>query len=78
MRFCMGTGEVVRYLTRHGTQRVARIVLIGTTTPMLDARLSWLDRRQHGALRHARDAARSAKLSAWHGAAYLWTVAVRM
>jgi non-heme chloroperoxidase len=33
--FSMGTGEVVRYLTRHGAGRVARIVLIGTTTPML-------------------------------------------
>jgi len=33
--FSMGTGEIVRYLTRHGASRVARIVLIGTTTPML-------------------------------------------
>ncbi len=33
--FSMGTGEIVRYLTRHGMSRVARIVLIGTTTPML-------------------------------------------
>jgi non-heme chloroperoxidase len=33
--FSMGTGEVVRYLSRHGAARVARIVLIGTTTPML-------------------------------------------
>ncbi len=33
--FSMGTGEVVRYLTRHGAGRVARVVLIGTTTPML-------------------------------------------
>ena len=33
--FSMGTGEIVRYLTRHGAGRVARIVLIGTTTPML-------------------------------------------
>lgn len=33
--FSMGTGEVVRYLTRHGVGRVSRIVLIGTTTPML-------------------------------------------
>jgi len=33
--FSMGTGEIVRYLTRHGADRVARVVLIGTTTPML-------------------------------------------
>jgi len=33
--FSMGTGEVVRYLTRHGTARVARVALIGTTTPVL-------------------------------------------
>ena len=33
--FSMGAGEIVRYLTRHGTGRVARVVLIGTTTPML-------------------------------------------
>lgn len=34
--FSMGTGEVVRYLARHGAEgRVARAVLIGTTTPML-------------------------------------------
>jgi non-heme chloroperoxidase len=31
----MGAGEVVRYLTRHGTRRVARVVLSGTVTPML-------------------------------------------
>jgi non-heme chloroperoxidase len=33
--YSMGTGEVVRYLTRHGAGRIARIVLIGTTMPML-------------------------------------------
>jgi len=33
--FSMGTGEIVRHLTRHGADRVARVVLIGTTTPML-------------------------------------------
>jgi non-heme chloroperoxidase len=33
--FSMGTGEIVRYLTRYGADRVARVVLIGTTTPML-------------------------------------------
>jgi pimeloyl-ACP methyl ester carboxylesterase len=31
----MGTAEVVRYLTRHGAGRVARLVLSGTVTPML-------------------------------------------
>ncbi|WP_210254807.1 alpha/beta fold hydrolase [Methylocapsa sp. S129] len=31
----MAGGEAVRYLTRHGSKRVARIVLLGSTTPML-------------------------------------------
>jgi len=31
----MAGGEVVRYLTRHGKERVARIVLIAPTTPKL-------------------------------------------
>lgn len=31
----MGTGEIVRYLTRHGGDRVARIALLGATTPLL-------------------------------------------
>jgi non-heme chloroperoxidase len=31
----MGTGEIVRYLTRHGSERVARIALLGTITPLL-------------------------------------------
>jgi len=31
----MGGGEIVRYLTRHGSARVARIVLLGSTTPYL-------------------------------------------
>ena len=31
----MAGGEVVRYLTRHGRKRVARLVLIAPTTPML-------------------------------------------
>ncbi|HWF71488.1 MAG TPA: alpha/beta hydrolase [Mycobacterium sp.] len=31
----MGTAEVVRYLTRHGAGRIARVVLSGTVTPML-------------------------------------------
>lgn len=33
--FSMGAGEVVRYVTRHGADRVAGIVLIGGATPML-------------------------------------------
>ena len=34
--FSMGAGEVVRYMTRHGASgRVARIALIGPTTPLL-------------------------------------------
>jgi non-heme chloroperoxidase len=31
----MGAAEVVRYVTRHGAGRIARIVLSGTVTPML-------------------------------------------
>jgi pimeloyl-ACP methyl ester carboxylesterase len=31
----MASGEIVRYLTRHGSARVARIVLLGPTTPYL-------------------------------------------
>ena len=31
----MGGGEIVRYLTRHGRERVARIVLLAPTTPCL-------------------------------------------
>lgn len=31
----MACGEIVRYLTRHGSGRVARIALVSTTTPML-------------------------------------------
>ncbi len=31
----MAGGEAVRYLTRHGKERVARIVLVAPTTPML-------------------------------------------
>ena len=31
----MGTAEVIRYLTRHGAGRIARVVLSGTVTPML-------------------------------------------
>jgi non-heme chloroperoxidase len=31
----MGSAVIVRYLTRHGSDRVARIALLGTTTPLL-------------------------------------------
>jgi len=31
----MGCGEVVRYLGRHGSKRVARLVLIGSVTPVM-------------------------------------------
>jgi non-heme chloroperoxidase len=31
----MGSGELVRYLSRHGDSRVERAILLGTTTPML-------------------------------------------
>jgi non-heme chloroperoxidase len=31
----MAGGEAVRYLTRHGSERVARLVLLAPTTPML-------------------------------------------
>ena len=31
----MAGGEIVRYLTRHGSARVARVVLLGSTTPYL-------------------------------------------
>lgn len=31
----MGGGEAVRYVSRHGSARVARMVLVGTTTPKL-------------------------------------------
>jgi len=31
----MASGEIVRYLTRHGNARVARIVLLAPTTPCL-------------------------------------------
>jgi non-heme chloroperoxidase len=33
--FSMGTGEVVRYLSRYGSSRVAKAVLIGTIPPFL-------------------------------------------
>lgn len=31
----MAGAEIVRYLTRHGSSRIARIVLVSTTTPLL-------------------------------------------
>ncbi|PMS20842.1 alpha/beta hydrolase [Trinickia dabaoshanensis] len=31
----MGSGEIVRYLSRHGGARVARIVMLAPTTPMI-------------------------------------------
>jgi non-heme chloroperoxidase len=31
----MASGEAVRYLTRHGSQRIARLILLAPTTPML-------------------------------------------
>lgn len=31
----MGCGEIVRYLARHGAAHIARIILVGTTTPFL-------------------------------------------
>jgi pimeloyl-ACP methyl ester carboxylesterase len=33
--FSAGAGEAVRYLTRHGRRRVARLALVGPTTPLL-------------------------------------------
>ena len=33
--FSMGGGEVVRYLNRYGTDRIARVALIGAVTPFL-------------------------------------------
>lgn len=33
--FSMGGGEVVRYLSRHGSDRVSKIALIGSVTPYL-------------------------------------------
>jgi non-heme chloroperoxidase len=33
--FSMGGAEIVRYLARHGTSRVSRVALVGSTTPAL-------------------------------------------
>jgi non-heme chloroperoxidase len=32
----MGGGEIVRYLSRHGNQRISQIVLVGSTVPKLN------------------------------------------
>jgi non-heme chloroperoxidase len=37
--FSMGSGEVARYLTRHGSGRVARVVLVSAMAPQPDGRL---------------------------------------
>jgi pimeloyl-ACP methyl ester carboxylesterase len=34
--FSAGAGEAVRYLTRHGRRRVARLALVAPTTPLLE------------------------------------------
>lgn len=48
----MGGGEVARYLSRHGGQRVSRIALVSSTVPKLDitpqARTASLDRLRTG------------------------------
>lgn len=36
--FSAGSGEAVRYLTRHGRRRVARLAMIGPTTPLMARR----------------------------------------
>lgn len=41
----MAGGEIVRYLTRHGRRRVARVILLAPTTPML----LWSDDNPNGA-----------------------------
>ncbi|RON14958.1 alpha/beta fold hydrolase [Pseudomonas frederiksbergensis] len=33
----MGGGEIVRYVTRHGTDRIAKLVLLGAITPLMGA-----------------------------------------
>jgi non-heme chloroperoxidase len=33
----MGGGEIARYLSRHGSQRIAQIMLLSSTVPKLDA-----------------------------------------
>ena len=37
--FSMGSGEVARYLSRHGSGRVARVLLLGAVSPLADGRL---------------------------------------
>ena len=46
----MGCGEVVRYLSRHGSDRVSRVVLVATITPFLlktDDNPDGIDRASH-------------------------------
>ncbi len=47
----MAGGEAVRYLTRHGKERVARIVLLAPTTPMLPEDRRQSERRAESRLR---------------------------
>ncbi len=42
--YAMGGGEITRYIGRHGTDRISRIVLIGATTP----KLAWSDDYPNG------------------------------
>ncbi|TCO59672.1 alpha/beta fold hydrolase [Actinocrispum wychmicini] len=48
----MGGGEIVRYLSRHGDQRVSGIALVGATVPKLDLgpaeATQWLDQLRDG------------------------------
>ncbi|WP_431822981.1 alpha/beta fold hydrolase [Burkholderia sp. F1] len=36
--FSMGGGEVARYISRHGTKRIAKAVLLGSVTPLIARR----------------------------------------
>lgn len=42
-----GTGEVVRYLTKHGSARIASAVLVSTITPMLARRPDYPEGIEH-------------------------------
>jgi non-heme chloroperoxidase len=48
----MGGGEIVRYLSRHGDQRISRIVLVASTVPSVkveeQARTAFLDQLRAG------------------------------
>jgi len=39
----MGGGEIVRYVTRHGTARVSKLVLLGAITPLMGATADNID-----------------------------------